>query len=563
MDLFSVFGYIFLCSSLLFHLHNYKADGFDQLDPHGMIEIKWDILTWEDDTYNAQISILNKQAFRHIDRPGWNFSWTWQNDEVIWHIVGAEATEQGDCRRIPGKAPHSCEKRPVIIDLLPGVPYNMQTSNCCKGGVLTTEIQDPSKHGAFFQMSVGKALFMEIINGTAKPSVNRTAPAAPPPADDGDKHDTGKGKEKRDHGKGKSHGGKDVHHDKNHGKKRDDKNKDKHNFYVDDIKDEKKEKEMKNKFHDSHKKRVLIGSDDDGDDAGDGHTNTTTKPPDPVDMIIPQNFSIGIPGYTCGPPKLVAPSKFLSDKGRRRTQALYTWKLTCTYSQMQASQTPTCCVSMSSFYNDTIVQCPTCSCACRRDPTKQCIDPTKDVQPLIELPHSEDEVVPPKVWCTEHMCPIRIHWHVKNSYKDYWRVKVTVHNFNFVKNYSDWSLVVQHPNLKSLIQVFSFNYKPLLVFPTNDTGMFWGIPFYNNMLMQPAVESGNVQTEFLFKKDPGFTFGGGFAFPVKISFNGDLCVMPPPDQYPRLPNSSFSLSSNSRPILFSLFLLLLSLYIVY
>ncbi|KAI3917897.1 hypothetical protein MKW98_000131 [Papaver atlanticum] len=445
----SVFRYIFLCSSLLFHLHIYKADGFDQLDPHGMIEIKWDILTWEDDTYNAQISILNKQAFRHIEKPGWRLGWTWQNDEVIWHIVGAEATEQGDCRRIPGKPPHTCEKQPEIIDLLPGVPYNMQTSNCCKGGVLTTEIQDPSKHGAFFQMSVGKALFMEIVNGTAKPSVNQTAPAAPPPADDGDKdqqppskdkHDTGKGKEKRDQD---------------------------------------------------------------------------------------------------------------------------TWKLTCTYSQMQASQTPTCCVSMSSFYNDTIVQCPTCSCACRRDPTKQCIDPTKDLQPLIELPHSEDEVVPPKVRCTEHMCPIRIHWHVKTSYKDYWRVQVTVHNFNFVKNYSDWSLVVQHPNLKSLVQVFSFNYKPLLVFPTNDTGMFWGIPFYNNMLMQSSVDAGNVQTEILLKKDPGFTFGGGFAFPVKISFNGDLCVMPPPDQYPRLPNSSFSLSSNSRPILFSMFLLLLSLYIVY
>lgn len=559
MGFSSVFGYIFLCSSLLFHLHNYKADGYDQLDPHGVIEIKWDILTWVDDTYNAQISILNKQAFRHIERPGWALSWTWQNKEVIWSMLGAEATEQGDCTRIKGSTPpHTCEQQPVIIDLLPGAPYNMQTSNCCKGGVLTTEIQDPSKHGAFFQMSVGKALFMEIINGTAKPSVNQTAPAAPPP-DDGDKHE-----KQRDMGKDKRQSpAKDASHDKNHEKKGEDKNKKKHQFNVDGVDGEKKEKEMKNKFHDSHKKRVLIGSDAVGYDAGDGHTNTTAKIPDPVDMIIPQNFSIGIPGYTCGPPERVAPTKFLVDKGRRKTQALYTWKLTCTYSQMQASQTPTCCVSMSSFYNDTIVQCPTCSCACRRDPTKQCIDPTKDLQPLIELPHSEDEVVPPKVRCTEHMCPIRIHWHVKTSYKDYWRVKVTVHNFNFVKNYSDWSLVVQHPNLKSLVQVFSFNYKPLLVFPTNDTGMFWGIPFYNNMLMQSSVEAGNVQTEILLKKDPGFSFGGGFAFPIKISFNGDACVMPPPDQYPRLPNSSFSLSSNSRPILFSLFLLLLPLYIVY
>ncbi|KAK1557459.1 hypothetical protein Q3G72_024999 [Acer saccharum] len=34
--------------------------------------------------------------------------------------------------------PHCCEKRPVIVDLLPGAPYNQQTKNCCKGGVLTS-----------------------------------------------------------------------------------------------------------------------------------------------------------------------------------------------------------------------------------------------------------------------------------------------------------------------------------------------------------------------------------------------------------------------------------------
>ncbi|XP_026458849.1 COBRA-like protein 2 [Papaver somniferum] len=132
--------------------------------------------------------MLNKQAFRHIERPGSKLSWTWQNKEVIWSMSGAEATEQGDCTRIPGRIPpHYCKKQPEIIDLLPGAPYNMQTSNRCKGGVLTTEIQDPLKHGAYFQMSVGKELFMEIINGTATPSVNQTAPAEPPPADDGDK----------------------------------------------------------------------------------------------------------------------------------------------------------------------------------------------------------------------------------------------------------------------------------------------------------------------------------------------------------------------------------------
>ena len=34
----------------------------------------------------------------------------------------------------------------------------------------------------------------------------------------------------------------------------------------------------------------------------------------------------------------------------------------------------------------------------------------------------------PLVQCTSHMCPIRVHWHVKLNYKEYWRIKVTITN---------------------------------------------------------------------------------------------------------------------------------------
>jgi hypothetical protein len=67
----------------------------------------------------------------------------------------------------------------------------------------------------------------------------------------------------------------------------------------------------------------------------------------------------------------------------------------------------------------------------------------------------------PVVRCSHHMCPIRVHWHVKQSYREYWRVKITITNLNIMKNYSQWNLVVLHPNLRSLTQVFSFNYQPL------------------------------------------------------------------------------------------------------
>jgi len=89
----------------------------------------------------------------------------------------------------------------------------------------------------------------------------------------------------------------------------------------------------------------------------------------------------------------------------------------------------------------------------------------------------------------------------------------------------------------------------------DDTGMFWGLPFYNDILLQEGKD-GNLQTEILLRKDPGiFTFREGWGFPRKIQFNGDECVMPPPDEYPSLPNKGHS-ASDTTPfiILFSLFL---------
>lgn len=176
------------------------------------------------------------------------------------------------------------------------------------------------------------------------------------------------------------------------------------------------------------------------------------------------------------------------------------------------------------------------------------------------------------------MCPIRVHWHVKLNYKDYWRVKVTVTNFNYRMNYTQWNMVVQHPNFDNLTQIFSFNYKPLTPYAaiskhlsflslfflaknymhipkflkpqldlivlsylfcwTDDTAMLWGVKFYNDFLSQ-AGPLGNVQSELLFRKDSStFTFEKGWAFPRRIYFNGDNCVMPPPDSYPYLPNAS-------------------------
>jgi len=105
----------------------------------------------------ATVTMNNFQIYRHIQNPGWTLGWTWAKKEVIWSMVGAQTTEQGDCSKFKGNVPHCCKKTPTVVDLLPGVPYNQQFSNCCKGGVIGAWGQDPSAAVSQFQVSAGLA----------------------------------------------------------------------------------------------------------------------------------------------------------------------------------------------------------------------------------------------------------------------------------------------------------------------------------------------------------------------------------------------------------------------
>ncbi|PON50155.1 COBRA-like protein [Parasponia andersonii] len=365
--------------------------------------------------------MTNFQMYRNIMTPGWTLGWVWAKKEVIWSMVGAQATQQGDCSKFRGgNIPHSCMKNPTVVDLLPGVPYNQQIANCCKGGVVASWGQDRSAAVSSFQLSVGRS----------------------------------------------------------------------------------------------------------------GTSNKTVK--------LPKNFTLmgPGPGYTCSQAKIVRNTIFISPDGRRQTQALMTWNVTCTYSQLLASKYPKCCVSMSSFYNSTITPCPTCACGCQDKNT--CVKSDTKLSSVVGL-HTPTKDNTPLLQCTQHMCPVRVHWHVKLNYKQYWRAKIAITNFDYRYNYTQWTLVAEHPNLNNVTQVFSFNYKPIVPFKSkNDTGLFYGLKFYNDVLTE-AGPDGNVQTELILEKDlETFTFKEGWAFPRRIYFNGDECTMPPPDSYPHLPNSAHS-----------------------
>ncbi|KAL5992941.1 hypothetical protein ACLOJK_013860 [Asimina triloba] len=303
------------------------------MDPNGNITVRWDVIELRQDGYTAIVTIFNNQLYRHIEKPGWRLGWTWPRNEVIWTMWGAEATERGNCSRFKdGVLPHCCKKKPVIIDLLPNAPYNQQEKNCCRGGVISSLMQNPATRAASFKLAVGGAI------------------------------------------------------------------------------------------------------------SGDS-------------LSPPVNFSLGLPGYSCGATAHVPPTPFSEDGGRRTTHAI---------SDM-------CVLATQGISRPHMLRFVVCLLQQhhRPLPTMQLRMPKArfkmpdESPPLIQMPHDDHEAVDPVVLCTRHMCPIRVHWHVKVSYREYWRVKMTVTNFNYVKNYSEWNLVVQHPNLESVVQVFSFNYKAL------------------------------------------------------------------------------------------------------
>ncbi|XP_074299720.1 protein COBRA isoform X2 [Silene latifolia] len=144
---------------VLFSLYslNFTPSAYGRSNPNGNITSKWDVVQWTPDGYVAVVTIYNFQHNRRIQAPGWRLGWTWAKKEVIWNVVGAKATRQGDCSRFKRNIPHSCSKNPTIIDLKPDAPYNQRIANCCRGGVLSSWFGYRPHSVSAFQISVGNA----------------------------------------------------------------------------------------------------------------------------------------------------------------------------------------------------------------------------------------------------------------------------------------------------------------------------------------------------------------------------------------------------------------------
>ncbi|KAK1402718.1 COBRA-like protein 1 [Heracleum sosnowskyi] len=285
--------------------------------------------------------------------------------------------------------------------------------------------------------------------------------------------------------------------------------------------------------------------------------NTTEGKPLNLTLLAPG------PGYTCGPVEDTDPTVSSVIGGMREEQVFRTWKSTCTYSSYIANKTPVCCASLSTFYSPTISSCPRCTCGCRPAGQKNATTCVREDETLSQ---SNSLANPDIVRCTNHMCPLRVHWHVKNNYRDYWRVKLTISNYNYNRSYSDWNVLIQHPGFSKPALTYSFNSTLL---PTagipDDVGLFWGLDHYNSdILTADETQVGSVTTDIILEKDiKSFTLSNGWAFPRKIYINGENCEMALPDTFPMLPNGSSKqvAASNGYFIFLSIFYLILNVII--
>ncbi|PRQ50182.1 hypothetical protein RchiOBHm_Chr2g0130351 [Rosa chinensis] len=100
--------------------------------------------------------------------------------------------------------------------------------------------------------------------------------------------------------------------------------------------------------------------------------------------------------------------------------------------------TPNRLLSLGAFYDNKIVGCPKCACGCHTAKVGSCVDSNCPYSRLA----LEESSSSPLIQCSNDMCPVCVHCHIKQNYRDYWRVKFIVTNFNLKRNYCEWNVVV-------------------------------------------------------------------------------------------------------------------------
>lgn len=276
-------------------------------------------------------------------------------------------------------------------------------------------------------------------------------------------------------------------------------------------------------------------------------------PPDLNRTVInpPQNWRITgallNPDYSCGAPIRVAPSNFPDPSGlQSNSSAIATWQVICNITQPKNSK-PKCCVSFSSYYNDSAIPCRTCACGC---PSSRLPRTCNSTAPALLLPPDallvpfDNRTVKAKAWAEiKHFhvpdpmpcgdfCGVSINWHINSDYSKGWTGRVTLFNWEEV-SFADWFMAVKMPKAYDGFEsMYSFNGTAM----GNDTIFMQGLPGLNYLVGEvdganPANDPrvpGKQQSVISFTKSqtPGIDVPSGDGFPTKVYFNGEECSLP-------------------------------------
>lgn len=266
-------------------------------------------------------------------------------------------------------------------------------------------------------------------------------------------------------------------------------------------------------------------------------------------LVPPRNWKISgsngaiNPNFECGPPVRVSPTIYPNDRDLRPTLfvAIASWEIVCNITKPEHRQ-PSCCVTFSSYYNKSIIPCPTCSCGCPKKVAKTCStespalflptdallvpfdNRTAKIKEWARLKHF---TVPEPLPCGDH-CGITINWHVSTDHIDGWSARMTLFNWGDF-DVAKWFAMVDMGNAyKGFEAMYSFNGSDV----GNNTLFMQGLEGLDYLVKIDKEEDpmvpGKLQSVISFKKKytPGIDIVAGDGFPKKVFFNGEECVIP-------------------------------------
>ncbi|KAL2921219.1 COBRA-like protein 7, partial [Bienertia sinuspersici] len=264
----------------------------------------------------------------------------------------------------------------------------------------------------------------------------------------------------------------------------------------------------------------------------------------------PQNWQIsGVlnPTYKCGPPVRVSPSEVPSPNGVPVNVTVFaSWQVVCNITKPK-NVAPKCCVSFSSYVNESIIPCKTCACGCPDKTSQTCSTtaPAMFIPPEAQLIPFENRTrlslawaainhraVPNPLPCSDN-CGVSINWHVSTDYNKGWSARVTLFNWGETE-FADWFVAAELKNAApGFEKAYSFN--GTLMTDVKNTIFMQGLEGLNYLMGEtngtkpsdPRIP-GKQQSVLSFTKKPtpGVKIIERDGFPTKVYFNGEECSLP-------------------------------------